>query len=62
MNPQTPNIRQELSNPSGRRIWRVTIGVAALLVLAILLFSVIWKQTSREPATQVPTKTETPQR
>jgi hypothetical protein len=62
MERETPNIRQELSSPYGRRIWRMTLGVAALLVLAILVFSVLWKQTNREPASQIPAKTETPQR
>jgi hypothetical protein len=62
MERETPNIRQELSSPYGRRIWRMTIGVAALLVLAILVFSVLWKQTNREPGDQAPAKTETPNR
>ena len=43
MDNQTPGIRQELSTAPGRRIWMVTLGVAALLFLVMLAFLIIRK-------------------
>ena len=61
MDKQTPGIREELSTVPGRRIWGVTLGVAALLLLATLAFLIIRNYIAPTPATQAAPKTQTSQ-
>ena len=61
MDRQTPGIGQELSTAPGRRIWGVTLGVAALLLLATLAFLIIRNYFTPTPATRPAPKIQTSQ-
>jgi hypothetical protein len=38
-----PSLQQETSTRTGRRLWMVTLGVAALLILITIIFLVVGK-------------------